>query len=762
MCSYSLFDRLPAKPLVALQSNVVHDALLLAVERFPQPKCHPETRVAAQGVVADWLCRKGPSAKKGIMWLSGAPGVGKSAIVQTVCEALGNKPDNPVHAVHFLGRGQGDREKAFFIPATIADQLCRTTTSSRSVIKKALKNDRTLLRQTLEAQFRKLVIEPAKARWRYLQKPITVVIDALDECNNPADQSQLLQLIFEAVDTNKIRFFIASRPERQIDSFFHREDVVQRTLHIRLDEETFNTSQDIIMFLRAEFARIRQESPQSCPDFPSGEKWPGDVVILKLANDSDAQFIFPKLVIGYIETGVSPHQQLQLLLKALCPGAFSKLDILYYQILSRPPPGLVAGSPEIEQYFKTVKNILQAILAWPKNLSATGIARVLDLEVDVVQGIALGPLRTLFKFKNDDPNSEITFVHKSLRDHLLDASRSRSFFILTGRPDPIYFEIIGRRPPGDRKALIGIMGVLTKLSSRWCPFATVACVLDVDPDVVRSAVCGPTRPLFDVDEKNERFFFFDASVKAFLMDQRRAGVLYIRYGEPPSLFLRILSHPRISAVQREFLMEVLDIVIAWPSGSCTVAVIAAITDVKSGVVRDAIFGPMLPLFDVERERDCVSLFNSSFRSFLLDSKESGEFHVASDNPDHLFLKVLYRQPLYARFDLMGVLRVLVKSQPMTVVEVALASGVTLIDVGLKVIGGPGMRALLDMHEGSRRTVSFSHPSFRAFLVDRARSGAFHIRDVEYSEETDSGTSTLSYGSLGLSQISEVDEEDFVQ
>ena len=390
----------------------------MAMERFPQPKCHPETRVAAQGVVSDWLCRKGESAAKDIMWLSGAPGVGKSAIVQTVCEALAGKED-PVHALHFFGRGQGDREKAFFLPATVAYQLCRTTTS-RSVIEGVVQSDPDILRQTVEAQFRKLIIDPARGRWRYFQKPITIVVDALDECDSVADQDTLLSLILEAVTTDTMRFFIASRPEQNIHAFFRRHDVSCRTVHIRLDEETFNTSQDILTFLRAEFARIRRAKPELCPDLPNGEKWPGEAVIRRLATDSDAQFIFPQLVVGYVDAvGLSPNQQLQQLLRALCPGAFSKLDLLYHQILSHCPPGLAAGGPEFQRYQATVKGILQVILSWPKGpFSAAQIAKVLDLGSDVVQSIIHGPLRSLFKFKEGRPECGITFVHKSLPDFL--------------------------------------------------------------------------------------------------------------------------------------------------------------------------------------------------------------------------------------------------------------------------------------------------------------------------------------------------------
>jgi len=73
-----------------LESKVAFDALLNAKERYPAPRCHPNTRTVAQRVIKHWIRRKGYGSEKGIMWMSGAPGVGKSAILQTTCEVLGS------------------------------------------------------------------------------------------------------------------------------------------------------------------------------------------------------------------------------------------------------------------------------------------------------------------------------------------------------------------------------------------------------------------------------------------------------------------------------------------------------------------------------------------------------------------------------------------------------------------------------------------------------------------------------------------------
>jgi len=69
-----------------LESKVAFDALLNSEARYPAPQCHPETRSAMKGVLTSWIHRKGDCSDKAIVWMSGAPGVGKSAILQTVCQ----------------------------------------------------------------------------------------------------------------------------------------------------------------------------------------------------------------------------------------------------------------------------------------------------------------------------------------------------------------------------------------------------------------------------------------------------------------------------------------------------------------------------------------------------------------------------------------------------------------------------------------------------------------------------------------------------
>ncbi|KAF8981231.1 hypothetical protein BDQ17DRAFT_1438539 [Cyathus striatus] len=59
-----------------------------SAERADPPKCHPDTRKKVIEEIMKWVNM--PDSENRIMWLNGAAGIEKSAIAQTIAEALKN------------------------------------------------------------------------------------------------------------------------------------------------------------------------------------------------------------------------------------------------------------------------------------------------------------------------------------------------------------------------------------------------------------------------------------------------------------------------------------------------------------------------------------------------------------------------------------------------------------------------------------------------------------------------------------------------
>jgi len=566
----------------------------------------------------------------------------------------------------------GDRQKASFLPATIAYQLVFSRASCGAAIQKAVAKKPFILLESFPTQFRKLVLRPAKALTAS-EAPVTIVIDALDECDSISDQISLLNAIYEGATTANMRFVIASRREEHISAFFQRTTVSEHTYHIRLDGD-FQASRDIEIFLHDKFSGIRTRRPGLYTRLPNGEEWPGSVAIYRIRDDSDGQFIYATLVIAFIDTSYPPpDQQLKSLLAAPPARAFSKLDGLYHHILSRCPPGVLEGSDELLDFQTLVMDILRVVVSWPTVVSIAKIADVLAKEVDVVRAIIHGPLSVLFKFDSTDLDSTIALCHKSLRDYLLDRLRSQEFYLKDAdTPDRLYTQILSRQPPSDplhfysREVLTGVLSTVVTRDG-WMKVPQIASFLDAAPSSVEGVVFGPAKALFKLDRDDDVYFTIP-SLKDFLLDADRAREYFIPSEALDTHFTRILSCQPPSALShfysREVLMGVLTVLVAW-GGWIKLPQIASFLDVVPSLVEAVLFGPAKALFKLDNSQD-VMFYNPFFQGFLLSANRAGEFYISRDKVDTQFTRILSCQPSspsqsYSRNMLMDVLRVLVGS-----------------------------------------------------------------------------------------------------
>ncbi|KAJ7074587.1 hypothetical protein C8F01DRAFT_1101041, partial [Mycena amicta] len=98
-----------------LQRYINGDAFHNSEQRFPPPKCHPQTRVAVQEAIQSWAMsdsEEGPS----VLWVYGPAGAGKSAIAQTMAERWSAPGPRDLAAAFFFAHwrnGGGDGAKLF-------------------------------------------------------------------------------------------------------------------------------------------------------------------------------------------------------------------------------------------------------------------------------------------------------------------------------------------------------------------------------------------------------------------------------------------------------------------------------------------------------------------------------------------------------------------------------------------------------------------------------------------------------------------------
>jgi hypothetical protein len=203
-----------SQALHILRDAAASDAFHDSVERYPQPKCHPETRTQILDDLYHWSSEdRPPDAPSSILWLHGPAGSGKSAIAQSLCQKLAM--EGRLGASFFFKRRHPSRGNVNKLFATIAYQLALGLPQLKHAISQIVEDDLSVLNRSISVQLQKLIIEPCQQTT--LPLPIIIIIDGLDECEDQQIQQEILRLIGDAEGKQlPLRFFVASRPEPHI------------------------------------------------------------------------------------------------------------------------------------------------------------------------------------------------------------------------------------------------------------------------------------------------------------------------------------------------------------------------------------------------------------------------------------------------------------------------------------------------------------------------------------------------------------------
>jgi archaellum biogenesis ATPase FlaH len=343
---------------------------------------------------------------RGICWLSGPAGFGKSAIMQTAAERL--KEMGVLAASFFFLGGAGLRSEFTRFITTIAYHISLSIPTSQPFIQRALQKDPTVPSHSMQDQLRELVLEPL-GQTPLGTKPLVVVVDALDECDDRESIVQFIGLLAQTCSEDRLplRFLLASRAEDHIRQAF-ASNAAQSSTYL-LELETFNAGGDITLFLGSKFNAIRERSPRLFQDTPG--EWPSSKQLTALAKKSEGLFIFAATVVSFVTDGKgSPQEKLTQVL-----DSHLGLDPLYTQVLS---------SANRDDVFDKV---LSTIIYLRRQLSITALAGFLDLTSETVVD-RLTEIQSIIRIPAHNHGS-VQLNHASFRDFLLDKARSKNYHL---------------------------------------------------------------------------------------------------------------------------------------------------------------------------------------------------------------------------------------------------------------------------------------------------------------------------------------------
>ncbi|KAF7348934.1 putative nwd2 protein [Mycena venus] len=394
-----------------LYRSIVVDALYNSSERFPQPRCHPETRTELLEKLYRWATD--PDANHSIHWLHGPAGGGKSAVMQTLCERL--QQAGRLGGSFFFKRGHSTSGNAKVLFPTLAYQLALHQHKLKGLISWSVETDPSVLDKSLDVQLQNLILEPCKLADN--SPSSALLIDGLDECDGHKIQQEILRLIGSAAKRHHLtlRILIASRPEPHIQETF-KEDFLQAVADSTNIEQSF---QDVCIYLCDEFSRIHREH-SAMKNIPT--PWPAPEILKKLVQNSSGYFVYAATVIKFVDDEYSwPSKQLDIVVQNLVchdsASPFTDLDQLYMQILSRVPV----------QYCPTLCNILCVKTHYPRDFTVQDIDVLLDLKPGTVE-LIIRPLHSVLKVPALSRHS-LRVHHASFLDFLKDEARSLNFHV---------------------------------------------------------------------------------------------------------------------------------------------------------------------------------------------------------------------------------------------------------------------------------------------------------------------------------------------
>ncbi|KAF7362593.1 AAA-16 domain-containing protein [Mycena venus] len=294
------------------------------------------------------LWSAGDDTLKRVYFLSGGAGLGKSSIAHQLCTRLASSSDFALGASFFFVRGRGDLESPRLFFSSVAHQLALSQPALRPyIIDAARKHLQRGGRQQMKHAFEELLQQPFEqlrqqpfAGAIIPQKPVIIVIDALDECKERELIPDLLNFVFELVQaTPWVRVFVTSRPEPHILSVFTSSAATAIVYHRALEDTLEQWENDVSRFLEETISKMPPYDA-FIRDNPS--------FLERLINRAAGVFIFAHIAVRFLDTyrdHPNPQEQFELLLSSAGAG-LSPLDNIYLQILlsAFPPKDLHALS----------------------------------------------------------------------------------------------------------------------------------------------------------------------------------------------------------------------------------------------------------------------------------------------------------------------------------------------------------------------------------------------------------------------------------
>ncbi|CAE6478076.1 unnamed protein product [Rhizoctonia solani] len=372
-------------------------------EAFKRRECTPNTRVQEIAMILGWVRNQGDGP---MYWLNGMAGTGKTTIAYSTCAALDSA--HMLGASFFCSRLREECRDVNMIIPSIAYQLARFSRPFHHALCNALEKDPDAHVKRLHMQFNALIKDPILQVQHTLPEELTVVIDALDECDNKESTGRMLDVLLRESARLPIKFVLSSRPEPEIRDQMSERVRSRLVLH-ELDKGKVQV--DIETYLRVEL------SPMS----------PSEAQIAALVERAGILFIYAATAVRYIghdDFRRNPNARLRTLLgvqQVPKTKRNDEIDELYTTILEAALGD--QGIDEEEQGDR--EQVMYTVICAREPLTVGDLSELLQVkDVERVRA-ALRPLWSVFHVVGG--NELVTTLGASFPEFMFDLTRSKAY-----------------------------------------------------------------------------------------------------------------------------------------------------------------------------------------------------------------------------------------------------------------------------------------------------------------------------------------------
>ena len=380
---------------------------------IPGKGCLPGTRTAFLDFVVDWV--NSPNSDR-VLVLFGLAGMGKSAIAHEIARRF-DEMHRLTSSFIFIRKEQSKSE-AYHLFTNLARNLADRYPLFKAALGKIVKDDTTLRLDTrdYDTLFRCLIREPLQDL--HIVGPILVVIDALDESGDTADDDGLHKFLADHLSSlpSNFRVLITSRPEGGIEpAFLAAKSVIIKHMDDR--ELAAKTQDDILAFLQK---RLQKKlPPRDCEQY--GEA---------LARRAEGLFQWAAVACGYIlepKLVRSRQGRIEQLLSS-APSGQDPLTELYKGVLEE-----YFSDEEAQGLFRSVLGQLLAAFEPLSIQSLTTLRQHTSNDNDNDSDSVVEVLRYLGSLLSNVNSSNHTLpivpLHTSFRDFVMNEEKSSMFYV---------------------------------------------------------------------------------------------------------------------------------------------------------------------------------------------------------------------------------------------------------------------------------------------------------------------------------------------